>query len=161
SSSSDPRNSANPDVTRAEEILRGKRAALDEMERLAELLKNGRYFGYARRLYARARIHPEFSRLAEPRQLRLVQRHALCTYRDPDLPPTRFADAISILEQGDLRHDNVSNETLGLAGAVYKYQWMLSGSRRDLERSLYHYERGAERRVEDDQGYTAINAAFV
>jgi predicted acylesterase/phospholipase RssA len=84
----------------------------------------------------------------------------LCTYRDPDLPPSRFGEAIGILEQGNLRRDNVSNETLGLAGAIYKYQWMLNGSRRDLERSLYFYERGVER-VEDDQGYTAINAAFV
>ena len=142
-------------------ILRGKSATLDDIERLAERLKNGRYFEYARRLFARARAHPEFPKLAELRQLRAVQRHALCTYRDLDLPATCFADAISILEQGDLRRGNVSNETLGLAGAIHKYQWMLNGSRRDLERSLYFYERGAERRVEDDQGYTAINAAFV
>ena len=89
-------------------------------------------FGYARRLFARTRTHPEFSSLRS-RQLRVIQRFALCTYRDPDLPASRFADAMSILGQGDLRRDNVSNETLGLAGAIHKYQWMLNGSRRDFE----------------------------
>src|SRR5262249_6100582 len=116
STSSDVRvrdSAKNPDVRQAEEILRGAGAGLDEIERLADRLRNGRYFGLARRLFARARVHPEFSRLAEARRLRLVQRHALCTYRDADLPVSRFSEAISILEQGDLRRDHISNETLG------------------------------------------------
>jgi predicted acylesterase/phospholipase RssA len=161
SSSTDKLTAANPDIERAKRILRGETATLDETQDLAERLKDGRYFGYARRLFASARRHPEAPRQSEARLLKLAQRHALCTYRDADLPETRFADALAILERGDLRRPDASSETLGLAGAVHKYQWKLSGRRRDIERSLYFYERGAALGVERDQGYTAINAAFV
>src|SRR5262249_29577978 len=37
----------------------------------------------------------------------------------------------------------------------------LSGQRRDLERSLSYYQRGAAVDLEGDYGYTRINAAFV
>jgi predicted acylesterase/phospholipase RssA len=160
SSSVDKQRSAAPDVDRAKQILRGERAALDDVESLAERLKDHGYFGYARRLFARARQHPDVARLPK-RALKLVQRHALCTYKDPDLPRTRFADALTLLAQGDLAADEPSAETLGLAGAVHKYQWKLSGLRHDLEQSLAYYGRGAARGIEHDYGYTAINTAFV
>jgi predicted acylesterase/phospholipase RssA len=163
SSSTDKLTAANPDVERAKAILGGETADLDEVQDLGERLKNSRYFGYARRLFERAREHPDARRQPEARVLKLVQRHALCTYRDLDLPATRFGDALAILEQGDLKpgRGDVSSETLGLAGAICKYQWKLRGQRRDLERSLHFYERGAAPGIEHDQGYTAINAAFV
>jgi predicted acylesterase/phospholipase RssA len=162
SSSMDKQNAAADDVEHAKRILRGVNAALDEIQLLAERLKDGRYFCYARRLFARARYHPDAARQPAPRILKLIQRQALCTYRDPDLPhEARFADALAILAQGDLNGLEPSSETLGLAGAVYKYQWKISGRRRDLERSLAFYERGAARSLEEDYGYTAINAAFV
>ena len=161
SSSTDKLTAAKPDVERAKRILRGEAAGLDEIQDLAERFNNSRYFGYARRLFERAREHPDARRQPEPRVLKLLQRHALCTYRDLDLPASRFAEALAILEQGDLNRPDASSETLGLAGAICKYQWKLRGQRRDLERSLHFYERGAVPVIEHDQGYTAINAAFV
>jgi hypothetical protein len=91
---------ADPDVERSKAILRGIDAPFEEIVSLAEKLQNGRYFGYARRLFERARQQPEARRLPAARSLKLVQRHALCTYRDLDLPSTRFAEALEILQGG-------------------------------------------------------------
>lgn len=159
--SSSVNKAAAPDVERAKQILRGQQAELSEVESLAERLKDHGYFSYARRLFARARQHSGAAQLANAQALKLIQRQALCTYKDPDLPKSRFADALAILTQGDLAADEPTAETLGQAGAVHKYRWKLSGLRHDLERSLAYYGRGAARGIEHDQGYTALNAAFV
>jgi predicted acylesterase/phospholipase RssA/MinD-like ATPase involved in chromosome partitioning or flagellar assembly len=153
---------ANPRVERARQIIRGESASLNEMEKLAERLKEERYFTYARQLFALAQELPETKRQSEGRRLKLIQRQALCTYRDPDLPAeSRFDDALALLENADLHTSRPSSETLGLAGALHKYQWKLTGRRRDLERSVSYYGAGAARDVTDDLGYTAINAAFM
>src|SRR4029078_7399632 len=86
SSSEDQKGGRNRDVERAKKILGGDGASLSEISGLAETLKDCRYFGYARRLFAQARLHPEAARVPAATKLRLVQRHALCTYKDPDLP---------------------------------------------------------------------------
>ena len=82
---------------------------------LADQLKGQDEFGYARRLLgARSRESPyTTSKL----QLRLCQRHALCTYKDPDLPTyDKLARALDILlEEEDLK-TTTNQETLGLAG---------------------------------------------
>jgi len=170
SSSADKQGAASADVERAKQIIRGESAALEEIRTLAESLKDERYFTYARQLFALALKHPETRRLNEAQRLKLVQRQALCTYRDPDLPSeSRFSSALALLESADLMEKQPSSlmekqpssETLGLAGAIYKYQWKLTGRRRDLERSAGYYGAGAAREVTDDKGYTAINAAFV
>jgi predicted acylesterase/phospholipase RssA len=162
SSSVDKQTEAKPEVERAKEILRGASAPLDEIQQLAEHFKDSRYFSYARRLFALARAHPDAKRQSEARWLKLLQRSALCTYRDLDLPADeRFRGALDLLEQADLNRPEPSAETLGLAGAIHKYQWKLTGQRRDLERSAAYYGQGAARGVEHDLGYTAINAAFV
>jgi len=162
SSSADKQGATNPDVERAKQIVRGESASLDEIRDLAERLKNERYFTYARQLFALALRLPEVRRLSEAQWLKLVQRQALCTYRDPDLPAEqRFPSALALLESMDLHAENPSSETLGLAGAIHKYWWKLTGRRRDLERSVAYYGIGAARDVTEDQGYTGINAAFM
>jgi len=161
SSSADKRDATNPYVERAKLIVRGESAALDELRTLAESLKGQRYFTYARQLFALARKHPDARSLNAAERLKLVQRQALCTYRDQDLPAdSRFTDALALLESIDLYTPNPSSETLGLAGAICKYQWKLGGLRRDLERSVSFYGKGAARDVTGDLGYTGINAAF-
>jgi predicted acylesterase/phospholipase RssA/MinD-like ATPase involved in chromosome partitioning or flagellar assembly len=164
-SSSDDRRD-NPNVQRATAILRGESAALDEIQSLAETLKDLRYFGLARRLFSNARRHRDAGRLSQEKRLRLIQRHALCTYRDPDLSIQRFEAAQNILKEGDLNEGDPndlapSQETLGLAGAIFKNRWKLTGQRDDLERSLFYYNRGWKQPLEGDFGYTGINAAFV
>jgi predicted acylesterase/phospholipase RssA len=152
---------ANPSVERARQIIRGENAPLNTIRDLAERLKDERYFTYARQLFAIARELPEAKRLERVR-LKLIQRQALCTYRDPDLPAeTRFDDALALLESADLHASQPSSETLGLAGAIHKYRWKLTGRRRELERSVGSYAAGAERDVTEDWGYTGINAAFM
>lgn len=161
-SSSADKGRRNSNIERAQQIIRGKSASLVEIKELAELLKDERYFTYARLLFARAQEHPEARRQPEAQSLKLVQREALCTYRDQDLPAdSRFNDALALLENADLNSAEPSAETLGLAGAIYKYKWKLTGQRRDLERSAAYYGTGAARGVVHDQGYTGINAAFV
>jgi predicted acylesterase/phospholipase RssA len=121
-------------------------------------------------------------------QVKLAQQHALCTYKDPDEPDTkRFKDALDILQKaglGDLHDPNaiIGQETLGIAGAIYKAQWEASGQHKYLNRSLECYQRawkqgfepdgawkqrvkknpdGKEELIPGDDGYTGINAAYL
>ena len=144
------------------DIVRGIAASLEEKQRAAELAKDVRAFSLARKLFELIRNSPEAATLAPGAKLKLIQRHALCTYRDDDLvADERFGDALGILNEGDLQTANPSQETLGQAGAIYKTKWRLGGQRRDLERALHYYKRGTESVLEGDFGYTRINAAFV
>src|SRR5262245_29726994 len=75
------------DVSEAQLILRGRAAAALEAYQLAERLKNSNEFGYARRLYGRIRAMGDDAALrAKASAIKVGQRHALCTYKDPDLP---------------------------------------------------------------------------
>ena len=144
------------------DIVRGIAASLEEKQRAAELAKDVRAFSLARKLFELIRNSPEAATLAPGAKLKLIQRHALCTYKDDDLvADERFGDALGILNEGDLQTANPSQETLGQAGAIYKTKWRLGGQRRDLERALHYYKRGTESVLEGDFGYTRINAAFV
>lgn len=159
-----------PQVSRAKDILRGASATLDELKQLVEHLKEEKAFGYARKLLQRACLHPE---LAQDQKLRtrLIQQHALCTYKDPDLPlESKFDRALTILEQlGDLQtleqsgslSTEAKQETLGLAGAIHKYKWEAYGQKQYLEQALAFYLKGYQRGIASDFGYTAINAAYV
>jgi hypothetical protein len=54
-----------------------------------------------------------------------------------------------------------NQETLGLAGAIYKRRWESDGQKAHLDRSFAYYEKGYRQGINKDLGYTAINAAFV
>lgn len=82
-----------PEIERAHTMLRQPvvdgQAVLD----LVKLLKAQRAFGTARKLLDYALKNPAQS-LASPIKIKLAQKLALCTYKDPDLPPAtahRFA----------------------------------------------------------------------
>jgi predicted acylesterase/phospholipase RssA len=145
----------------AEDILRGKPATPHEIYDLAMDLKSKeRQFGYARRLLALAR-QGSINGDAQFRT-KLRQQHALCTYSDPDLSEEiRFDRAIQILADGDDLRNTTDQETLGIAGSIYKYKWQAFAQYHDLETSLHYYRRGYEYGIGSDKGYTAINAAFV
>ena len=150
-------------VTQAIEILREKIPRPNNMEilGLVRQLKREKAFGSAQKLLEQAResLDPE----TDPRQkLKLAQEHALCTYKDPDLPISdRLDRALRILGKADGLQDTQNQETLGLAGAIFKRKWEVSGQKIHLEQSLYHYLRGYQQGPANDQGYTGINAAFV
>ena len=144
-----------------------KKAYVDPAEALniAKKLKAERAFGYARKLLAHAFAYPATA--IDPKQkLNLSQQLALCTYKDPDLPPAdRLDNAFRILNQADPLDVSHDQESLGIAGAIYKRKWEHGNHKQHLERSLAYYQRGYELTKEkgwaEDQGYNAINAAFV
>lgn len=142
-------------VNRAKDILRGQSAPLAELEQLARALQTEKSVGYARKILQLACLYPELSQHPALRA-RLIQQHALCTYKDPDLPFERkFDRALIILQQlGDLR-TTTDQETLGLAGALYKYKWEAFGQKQYLEQALAFYLRGYKLGVTADYGYTA------
>ena len=151
----------NPDVQRAVDILRGKQADPKEIRDLAELMKKQKQFGYARKLLFTAAQNPSINsdkKLAT----KIRQQRALCTYKDPDLPAdSKFDRALEILGQCEDLNTTQDQETLGIAGAIYKNKWEAFAQRADLERSLAYYRRGSAEEIEGDHGYTRINAAFV
>jgi predicted acylesterase/phospholipase RssA/MinD-like ATPase involved in chromosome partitioning or flagellar assembly len=146
---------------RAQALLRGVDTDIAEIESLARTLKNGQEFGYARRLFALARRHPGYKSLDEKRRRWFGQQHALCTYKDPDLSAERFLRAYEILREVDDPGTSTDQETLGLAGAIFKRLWQVEGQRQSLEQSLLFYRRGHARGATKDQGYNGGNAAFL
>src|SRR6185436_8407757 len=153
------------DVNEAQQVLRGRSAEPLATYQLAERLKNGNEFGYARRLYGRVRAMGDDPALrAKASRVKLGQRHALCTYKDQDLPAAdRFKRALEILDEVDgcKPAGPELQESLGLRGAVYKRMWQVHGQSADLTRACGYYLQGYAMGPENDQGYTGINAAFV
>jgi predicted acylesterase/phospholipase RssA len=147
--------------SQAKAILAGKTATADEISQLVDKLHRERRFGLARKLLDRLSHFSEVT--VDPKlRLRVGQKLALSTYKDPDLPlEGRLKSALGILQTVDDLAQTVDQETLGLAGAIYKRLWEYHGSERELDIAYGYYLRGYERGVERDYGYTAINAAFV
>jgi predicted acylesterase/phospholipase RssA len=137
-----------------------RRALYEDWERnrrpeLAKLLREHEQFGYARRLLAHVcEEHGDSEALR--------QQHALCTYKDRELPAARRLErALEILAEATPITQSTDAETLGLAGAIYKRKWGLEARRSDLESALACYERGYAQEGHDSQDYCGINAAFV
>jgi len=151
---------SNP-VNDAEAILAGRAASPSDVLTLVQALHKERRFGLARRLLDRLSGDPAV--VASPAmRLRVAQKRALSTYKDPDLQTdAKLERALAILQTADDLATTGDQETLGLAGAIYKRMWEHTGCERQLETSLAFYLRGFRQGVRSDYGYTAINAAFV
>lgn len=152
-------------LERANRILRGQETEQQEVYRLARVLKNRwKRFGQARQLLWMARSDSDTvtNRNHDPRfSTKLRQQHALCTYKDNDLPAdTRFERALHILDQNEDLPTSTDQETLGLAGGLFKAKWEVFCQVQDLQRSLLYYGRGWTQGPNDD-GYTGINAAYL
>jgi predicted acylesterase/phospholipase RssA len=148
-------------INQAKEILRGQDATPDQLLDLVKKLKGENALGYARRLLALARTKPEVVQNGKHR-LKFGQEHALCTYKDRDLPDAhRLEAALKILCEVEDLQTTTNQETLGLVGSIYKLKWQLDTQKGHLERSLSYYFRGYRQSTIKDYGYTAINAAFI
>lgn len=150
-------------AARARSLLRGQSGVTpEELCGLAMQLKGEKRFGLARRILLKARKDP---RINEDKKLLLkaTQQLSLCTRKDPDLPADERLDlSFEILkETGEDLNETKDQETLGLAGAIFKNKWEVDGQRQHLERSLAYYLRGQRVGVATDYGYTGINAAYV
>jgi predicted acylesterase/phospholipase RssA len=158
---SEPKSSPPPESLKslARNILRGQHEEPQEMLRLALALKKQRAFDDARKILALARQQ----NVQDPAlRLKLAQQHALCTYKDPDLPTgERLRDALDMLGSVEDLRTTRNQETLGLLGAVHKRLWELDAQKTHLERSLAYYRRGYVEGLAGDYGYTGINAAYV
>jgi predicted acylesterase/phospholipase RssA len=155
-----PQNDIN-NVEKAKSILRGEYEKPKAILKLAKDLKKENKFGYARKLLSRALKDPAVEEDKDCK-LEIGQQHALCTYKDPDLPVSdRLKRAFEILNKADNLLKTKNQETLGLAGAIFKRKWEGEGHKHYLERSLAYYSRGYEEGPVTDYGYTGINAAFV
>jgi predicted acylesterase/phospholipase RssA len=145
----------------AREIVGGKEAKPTQVLNLVGVLRHGRKFGLARKILERCAAHPDLMTDARLR-MEVGQKRALCTYKDPDLANDRkLDDAFTILQSVTDLETSLDQETLGLAGAILKRKWELTAQVRYLESSFAFYYRGYRQGVENDDGYTAINAAFV
>jgi predicted acylesterase/phospholipase RssA len=146
-------------LRRAKALLHAPEVTVEEIDEQSRIMLDLREFSYARRLLARAR-----GRLVEDPKARLAlaQRQALATYNDTELPvDARLEGALRILEERcSLRNTRVQ-DTLSLAGAVFKRRWRLDGHKENLERALTYYLRAYEEGPEHDLGQSGINAAFV
>lgn len=148
-------------------LLPGADSAAQKIYDLADNLKKINEFRYARRLLHLIRDRKDYSGLKAEKGITPVkvgQQHALCTYKDPDLPAAdRFKKALEILDEVDLftNTDPEKQESLGLRGAVHKRRWQVEGRRADLEQAFECYYSGYRIGPNSDQGYTGINAAYV
>jgi tetratricopeptide (TPR) repeat protein len=148
-------------MKKANSILQGNYETPEELLALADNLKKEKRFGLARKLLNRALQDNEIEK-DKNLKLKIGQQHALCTYKDPDLPISdRLDRGLKILNKADDFLKTKNQETLGLAGAVYKRIWEVDGQKQNLERSLSYYDRGYRQGPVNDYGYTGLNAAYV
>jgi hypothetical protein len=168
----------------AERFIDGKQMTITEVDRLWRACKTDEDFSHARRILWRRRtpnlanILPETSDagLPTPPTAQVLQeQHALAISKDPDLAAdVRHHWALEVLDPDPERS---RPETLGIAGGIWKRRWEADGQVSHLERSLKCYlapiDRDRAEGVPDeqhdcatrgagvDQGYLAINAAFI
>lgn len=145
----------------AEQILSGRSETPKNMLALAKRLAREKQIGLARRLLKRSLELPLSITEHADVWVETHQKSALYTYKDPDLPlEFRLDRALEILSKAEDLHKTTDQETLGLAGAIWKRKWEVNGLRQNLEQALFHYLRGYSQGM-GDNGYCAINAAFV
>ena len=143
-------------------ILRGESPPPPaDMLWLAKELMEFKSFTLARRVLGRAMLDPAIND-DQKLKLDIHQKAAVSTYKDTDLPAdSRLDRALELLRVCEGLDTTRNQETLGIAGSIYKRKFEIDSQRRQLERSFGYYMRGYEGGAENDQGYTGVNAAFV
>ena len=154
-----------PDLSPKAEALKilnngGSNTTADEILKTAKKLKKLKSFNYARRILA---IAIDFKGVKNDLMLTLYQQLALCTGKDADLSAAaRYDEALAILKNNIPSLDTTKNqETLGIAGGIMKRKWESTAQIKDLETSYNYYCKGYREGIANNQGYCAINAAFV
>ena len=154
-----------PDMSPKAEALKilnkaGTNCTADDILLLSKKLIKLRAFSYARRILA---IAITFRGVKPDLMLTLYQKLALCTGKDADLSAAiRYDSAIAILKDCVPDLDTTTDqETLGIAGGIMKRKWESTAQLKDLQASFSYYYRGYKLGIANNQGYCAINAAFV
>lgn len=90
----------------------------------------------------------------------LLRKLAECYYKDLELHRDEsYEKALDILK--NIKNDNSPEKTLQLQGAVYKRKWEYQANLDDLYKSIEHYEKAYKKHKTKDEGYGAINAAYM
>ncbi|MDD5580436.1 MAG: patatin-like phospholipase family protein [Methylobacter sp.] len=148
-------------ISDAKVVLNGEVKTTEYLLELATKLLDFEEFSWARGILELA-VKQDNNQPGEEISQKIAQKRALATYKDPQLHREKALDqAIEILREAFDLVTTTNQETLGLAGAIYKRRWEVQGNKVNLERALAYYERGFNAGVEGDDGYTAINAAFI
>jgi len=158
---------------KAHSILVGEKKSPKDVLDLNKELKNYRAFGFSRKILSKLSEKLD-DKIDLDIKIKIIQQHALCTYKDPDITINkRFDDAEIILIQAFEILDKEEKkknkeltawhfqETCGIAGAINKYRWESDGRKENLERSLNFYKKGYKLGPKTDYGYTGINYAYV
>ncbi len=125
---------------------------------LAKQLNRHDEFGWARNILESVSTDINDHKL----KTQIAQQKALSTYKDTHLNRKQALDqALEILQQELNLTKTVNQETLGIAGAIHKRKWETDGIQINLEQALNYYLRGHTEGIEADDGYTAINAAYI
>ena len=146
-------------ISQAQAILKGETHKTEEVLALAKKLNKHDEFANARKI-----LDLTLKKGVDDKPLRqkIAQTRALSTYKDTHLNREKALDlALEILaEEFDLATTR-DQETLGISGAIWKRKWEIDSIRVDLGQAFIYYERGYKAGVEGDDGYTAINAAYI
>ncbi len=147
--------------TIAIDILDGLDKKPNELLELAKLLADRDEFKLAQQLLGKA--YEKSVKDDDPAtHIEIIQKRALYTYKDSEMrKDDRLEEARKILAKDEVLSETVDQETLGIAGAIYKYMWEVDNQRSNLEQAFQYYNKGFQQGPEKDLGYTGINAAFL
>lgn len=155
------------DIDEAKTYLRGERYDSERVTSLFGRLAASSQFGYAAEVILKylGELQDEGKELTDADHQGLVMN----IYKDSSLSSYfKYDKAINILRSDCELDRSQSCETLGLAGAIYKYKFRFDHQIQNLYMSLTYYEKGYKLWVKSlaagqdtDYGYTAINYAFV
>jgi len=162
-------------IKKTRNVLRGEWSSSADLKQLYEDLEELDQFAYAADVLLK-RINQDESN-GTPLSINDYQKLAKYIYKDQSLPSSfKFDRAFRILNAHDDLTKTERCETLGLAGAIFKYKWFYDHQSINLDRSIDFYRRGylswqkwlglnASDRITykylNDDGYTAINYSYM
>lgn len=141
------------------EVLSGLRLSGEKTLRLVKDLRDQLAYKMAREIAAITRLREDVDDGPKGTKYQLLRVQVTCTYKDLELPANESLPlALETLADAGYPEDP---ELLALAGAIHKRWWEYDGQRRHLEDSLRLYRQAYGKEVTTDNGYQAINAAFI
>ncbi len=154
-------------IDEAKIYLRGEEYNSEKIIALYTNLESTNQFGYASEV-----VHKYLSELEEAGENITEDTYHILVrniYKDTSLSSYfKYDKAINKLRSDCNLDKSNSIETLGLAGAIYKYKWKFDHQIQNLHRSLAFYKKGYEFWISGiakddntDYGYNALNYAFV
>ncbi len=154
-------------IDEAKIYLRGESYETKKVKDLYTKLEDSSQFGYAAEVILKylEGLKENGTELTDGNYHSLVKN----IYKDTSLSSYfKYDKALNILKSECGLEKSESCETLGLAGAIYKYKWKFDHQIHNLYKSAAFYKRGYKLwesnlaiQKDTDFGYTAINYAFI